>query len=142
MFFVDSKKQLKSFSPDHHTNTKVVMACAWHANHPRKRTMEDAHGLQLNFPVLDDHDTRYSFMAVYDGHGGAQAAKFAKDQLPGVLKANLQLLPTDPMRALRNACIEIDDKLISGTGETGSSAACGTTAAICLIDWDQGKVPI
>ncbi|XP_077284941.1 putative protein phosphatase CG10417 isoform X2 [Arctopsyche grandis] len=66
---------------------------------------EDAHNVILDF------DTDSSLFAVYDGHGGAEVAKYCSQKLPQFIKYTEAYKKGDYAQALENAFLDIDDTL-------------------------------
>ncbi|WFD43199.1 protein-serine/threonine phosphatase [Malassezia psittaci] len=79
-------------------------------------SMEDAHAAILNLP--DDAnvtpDQRVSFFAVYDGHGGANVARYAGRTLHGRLAELSEFQQRDWEAALRRAFLKTDEDLRVG----------------------------
>ena len=74
--------------------------------------MEDAHTTILQ--LEPDTERHISFFAVYDGHGGSFAAKYAGAKLWENLKNIPEFLNGDFKEALTKAFIETDAKLRAG----------------------------
>lgn len=58
-----------------------------------------------------DYDKNVSLFAVYDGHGGAEVAQYAADELPNMVK-NKFYESGDYEKALINAYLDFDNSLI------------------------------
>lgn len=68
---------------------------------------EDAHVAVLN---LDGHPDR-AFFGIFDGHGGAQVAKFCAKHMPELFLSSEEYKRGDIESALVSAYLGIDDKL-------------------------------
>lgn len=68
---------------------------------------EDAHVARLN---LDGHPDR-AFFGIFDGHGGAQVAKFCAKYMPDLFLSSEEYKRGDIKAALVAAYLGIDDKL-------------------------------
>eukprot|EP00052_Salpingoeca_macrocollata_P011099 m.85482 g.85482 ORF g.85482 m.85482 type:complete len:401 (-) comp17882_c0_seq3:38-1240(-) len=76
----------------------------------------------LGIPAAENH----GFFAVLDGHGGADAVRYAEAQVPGRLLLHEQLF-SSPVRALREAIAAVDK------GYLDTKGASGTTVAALLL---------
>ncbi|BFZ16813.1 hypothetical protein BsWGS_19852 [Bradybaena similaris] len=72
-------------------------------------TQEDAH----NCIPLFDEKTKTSFFAVYDGHGGAEVAKYCEKHFPEFVKTLMDKKgdTEDPASFIKNAFLEFDETL-------------------------------
>lgn len=70
---------------------------------------EDAHVAQLNFDGKED----VAFFGVFDGHGGAQVAKFCAMNMPDELLQSPKYKEGDIGEALKQAYLGIDERLRS-----------------------------
>jgi Protein phosphatase 2C len=68
---------------------------------------EDAHVAALNFDGRED----VAFFGVYDGHGGAQVAKFCAMHMPDELLRNAKYKQGDIAGALKGTYLAIDERL-------------------------------
>ncbi|CAN8002145.1 unnamed protein product, partial [Ixodes hexagonus] len=75
-----------------------------------RMTQEDAHNTILNY----DKDT--SFFAVYDGHGGAEVAKYCALRLPDFIKSLKSYSDGQLTDALRDGFLQFDATLITPDG--------------------------
>jgi len=97
-------------------------------------TMEDAF-VATSFGVQGNWDNT-SLFGVFDGHGGAQVAKFCAVRLPQILQQGDASRATT---ALRNSFLQLDEKL-ADLGESMSVSApghpdnVGCTAVVSLIN--------
>lgn len=95
-------------------------------------SMEDEH------LVTELGTNKAPLFAIFDGHGGASCAQYAKQQLPLVLEKELSTCKTNSdleiYNALRRTCIEIDRAWTAlPVQHTVKRDPSGTTAAICLL---------
>jgi protein phosphatase PTC1 len=98
-------------------------------NPAHRRTMEDAHVVKV--PYMNDPTA--GFFAVFDGHGGKEAAEEAASQLHVVLEA--EIMAKKPMKAcFENAYAKVDEGLKPIASDRGS------TAVTCMIR-KEGMVP-
>lgn len=72
-----------------------------------------------------------SFYAIYDGHGGVEAAEFLGQVLFEEILANVIEMPTDVELAIRKAFVDMDALLVGKLGSEGLSI--GSTAVVVLI---------
>lgn len=95
-------------------------------------TQEDAHN------CLPDYDDNTSFFAVYDGHGGAEVAKYCSLHLPDFLSSLPQYKENNIAQSLEDAFIEFDSlltkpeviselKQLSGSSDASDSEEDDTT---------------
>lgn len=70
---------------------------------------EDAHNAILDF----DPETKTSFFAVYDGHGGAEVAVYCSKYLPEMLKSLPEYKSGDLVEALKTVFLKFDESLLS-----------------------------
>lgn len=68
---------------------------------------EDAHNAILNF------DSKTSFFAVYDGHGGQEVAAYCAKYLPNFLKSIEDYKNDDIEEALKKLFLKFDESLLS-----------------------------
>src|SRR3989338_4971199 len=90
----------------------------------RRSCMEDAHLEIMNllsvYPSVPppSADTALSLFAVFDGHGGAGAAEYARAQLPLILtRATPQELLADPEKLLNATIQELESKFLAVASE-------------------------
>ena len=100
-----------------------------------RRSMEDAHTVKV--PFMGEEST--GFFAVYDGHGGSEAALLASKNLHELLASAIKKKDVDPTCTMRE-CFEaayagMDElvKLLPGDP--------GTTAVTCLLRQEEGGAP-
>ena len=59
----------------------------------------------------------HSLFAVFDGHGGAEVAKFCEKYIVSELKADKDFQIRNYEQALKNVFLRIDKKLLSDSGK-------------------------
>lgn len=92
-----------------------------------RKSMEDTHVIQV--PFMDDSS---GFFAVYDGHGGKEAADLAKEELHKFLE--VELAKQGSVKAsFVSAYEKMDDRL------KFDALYMGATAVTCLIRQEAGK---
>uniref|UniRef100_A0A0V0J959 protein-serine/threonine phosphatase n=1 Tax=Schistocephalus solidus TaxID=70667 RepID=A0A0V0J959_SCHSO len=76
-----------------------------------RRFQEDAHNCLLDF----DPKRKAAYFAVYDGHGGAEVAKYCAAHLPDFLREQPAYTeePVNPTAVLKNAFVDFDCTLVS-----------------------------
>lgn len=89
--------------------------------------MEDSHTHILSLP--DDEEA--AFFAVYDGHGGANVAQYAGQNLHKLIVNRPEYKDNDIKTAIKMAFLEIDDAMLAD--ESMQDQMAGSTAVICLI---------
>jgi len=110
-----------------YTSIKDFGVCA-DQNWKYRRRMEDAHFMTDKF----NGDDTQGFFAVYDGHGGKEAAVYASENLHNVLAQNLAGVdmknPEKVLEIMRKTFLEVDDKL-----KTAVPSHHGCTAVVTLV---------
>ena len=84
------------------------MLCGANAMQGWRLSQEDAHNVLLSF----DGDARKALFAVYDGHGGAEVAKYCADKFPDFLRNHPKFLEKDYLNCLVPAFLEFDGTLV------------------------------
>ncbi|BHF82896.1 Protein phosphatase 1G [Sparganum proliferum] len=76
-----------------------------------RRFQEDAHNCLLDF----DPKRKAAYFAVYDGHGGAEVAKYCAANLPDFVREQSAYIeePVNPSTLLKNAFVDFDSTLVS-----------------------------
>ncbi|RLU22632.1 hypothetical protein DMN91_004910 [Ooceraea biroi] len=96
-----------------------------------RRKMEDRHvvlhDLHTIFNIQDD--TLANYYAVFDGHGGQDAAAYCATHLHQYLVESVHY-PTDPERALRDAFVTTDEQFIA---KSSTQKLNGGTTAVCAL---------
>mmetsp|Transcript_30556 Transcript_30556/g.58856 ORF Transcript_30556/g.58856 Transcript_30556/m.58856 type:complete len:299 (+) Transcript_30556:504-1400(+) len=115
-----------------------AVGVAENANLRHRARMEDRHVVKN--PLVEG-STESSFIAVYDGHGGREAADFAAETLHKNLMSELQLNPTGGAagaggpQALDTAFLTTDSQMKLCVPQN-----CGTTAVAALLARKEGDV--
>ncbi|KAH0950289.1 hypothetical protein HN011_010658, partial [Eciton burchellii] len=96
-----------------------------------RRKMEDRHvvlhDLHTIFNIQDD--TTASYYAVFDGHGGQDAAAYCATHLHQYLVESVHY-PTDPERALCDAFMTTDEQFLA---KSSTQKLNGGTTAVCAL---------
>lgn len=118
-----------------------------HSIQNQRKEMEDAHcavlgreGRPHSRGSGEEGDAAlgsFSFFAIFDGHGGARAAEFAREQLLSLLAAESAALAADPAAALSRAFEQTEERWVQLARE--ESLMDGTTAAVVLVDRSTGR---
>ncbi|KAI8095383.1 phosphatase 2C-domain-containing protein [Thamnidium elegans] len=93
-------------------------------------TMEDAHT-----HILQYKDTGAAFFAVFDGHGGANVAKYSSEKLPENVIDSADFKKGDFESSLRKGFLKIDSDLREDP--TYANEASGCTAIVALLTKDN-----
>lgn len=120
-----SKLKLKDFQQPIHVNI--------HSVKNKRRKMEDRHVCYEDINTLFDIDNvshGQSLFAVFDGHGGTEAAFYTSSQLICELKSCPNMI-TEPGDALKKAVIEVDAKFVEKAKTDKIRSGC--TAVMVLI---------
>jgi len=116
-----------------YTSIKDFGVCA-DQNWKYRRRMEDAHQMVDKFNGVDTQ----GFFAVYDGHGGKEAATYAAENLHTVLAQNLtgvDMTDVDKvLQIMRKTFLEVDEKL-----KTAVPSHHGCTAVVVLVTGSGDK---
>ncbi|KAG9394078.1 Serine/threonine phosphatase, family [Carpediemonas membranifera] len=95
-----------------------------------RESNEDAHQLcDLNMYLPSSYEGKYSFLGIFDGHGGDEASRFAAASLPKMLAKNKNL-EVNPTKALELA-FQYTDR--SFAREHYHNSFAGSTAIVSLL---------
>mmetsp|Transcript_48287 Transcript_48287/g.98602 ORF Transcript_48287/g.98602 Transcript_48287/m.98602 type:complete len:258 (-) Transcript_48287:113-886(-) len=94
-----------------------------------RKSMEDSHVIQAPFMK----DPSAGFFAVYDGHGGKEAAEMASSELHKFLAMELEGNKQSVQQSFVEAYARMDDRL------KFDALYMGATAVTCLIRTEEGK---
>jgi len=94
----------------------------------------------------DEKDLEYAFFGIFDGHGGREAAQFAKDNLMEHITKNSKFWSDDDqtvLKAIREGFLETQKAMWADLPNwrktaSGLPSTAGTTASICFIK--RGKL--
>lgn len=95
----------------------------------------DHHGAEKMPEQLREVSTglgRFSYFAVFDGHGGTQAAEFCGERLCQIIASDAHGLGADPEVALRQAILKVEEEWSAKA--RAEELFDGTTAAVALVD--------
>ncbi|TFY60500.1 hypothetical protein EVJ58_g5120 [Rhodofomes roseus] len=94
--------------------------------------MEDAHTIALNLDESGDDSN--TFFAVYDGHGGGAAAKYAGENVHKKLASDDAYQRKDYRAALKNAFLGTDDDMRNAPEMRRDGSGCTAVAALVTKD--------
>lgn len=125
-------------------NCIIPFRTGWAAAQGLRPTMEDEHVVLQEFRALDGADndipdTSYAYFAVFDGHGGAEAAVWAAKHMHVNLARNMGHCGrgrANLKRALTRAFLQTDDSFLHqpACGAASRTAACsGSTAIVAVL---------
>ncbi|KAJ3389377.1 Protein phosphatase 2C 2 [Entophlyctis sp. JEL0112] len=123
---------------DKHTTSEADDRLAYAASSMQgwRITMEDAHTTLLRLdPSIPSTKTRYSFFAVYDGHGGTAVAKYAGNHLHRKITQDPAFAKKDYNTAIKNGFLQTDVDLKISPEYLADPAGC--TAVTILITDDM-----
>lgn len=98
-------------------------------------TMEDQSIVWEGFHVEGSTHGPLSLYGIFDGHGGAMAARFVKDNIQRVLTDQLTQ-HAELGEAMRNCYLRLDDEFLKSTGRDSS----GTTAVCALVQHNTNRL--
>lgn len=129
----------EKISEDGQNERVIYGACSmqgWRVN------MEDSHLAQLNF-----NDKNHCLFAVFDGHGGAEVAKFCSKYFVSCLVKNQNYISENYKKALEETFILMDQMLLGDKDNSllkefkvqaeGGISLAGCTANVCLVTEKQ-----
>ena len=98
-----------------------------------RRNMEDDH---IAIPELGKAPSgeTLGLFAVFDGHGGAEVAKFASKHMPDILRLSQELLNGDYRKALVSSFQAIDDRLETPYGQLELKVLLGQASTSELLN--------
>ncbi|XP_067295567.1 protein phosphatase 1F [Pseudorasbora parva] len=122
--------------PSPGSSSSRTHSCSVHAIRNTRRKMEDRHMILKEFNQLlglkDDVDREY--YAVFDGHGGVDAATYAATHLHIILSQQ-EVLKTDPATAFKSSFTQIDDMFKSKANR--ERLRSGSTGVAVLLTSDR-----
>jgi len=102
-------------------------------------TMEDAHVAMGSLSEGKDSWADTGLFAVFDGHGGEEAAKFCAKRLPKAIRRGGAA--SNAPAALHSSFVSLDEKMENVAEKIANNQRCfgtiGCTAVACLIDHDS-----
>ncbi|XP_044597957.1 uncharacterized protein DDB_G0292186, partial [Cotesia glomerata] len=126
---------------------KVNLRVTGHCNQGGRKYMEDMFSVAYQ-QTSDDKDLEYAFFGIFDGHGGGEAAKFAKDHLMDIIVKQKNFWSDkdeDVLRAIRDGYVNTHYAMWRELDKwprtaSGLPSTAGTTASIAFIR--KGKIYI
>jgi len=123
----------------------VNLRVTGHCNQGGRKYMEDIFSVAYQ-QTDDEKDLEYAFFGIFDGHGGREAAQFAKENLMEYITKNSKFWSDDDdqvLRAIREGFIETQKAMWADLPKwrktaSGLPSTAGTTASICFIK--RGKL--
>lgn len=116
-----------------------------HCNQGGRKYMEDVFSVAYQ-QTEDEKDLEYAFFGIFDGHGGREAALFAKENLMDSITKQKSFWSDDDdsvLRAIREGFLSTQTAMWSDQPNwrrtaTGLPSTAGTTASVCFIK--RGKI--
>lgn len=93
--------------------------------------MEDAHSHVLDY----GDDENAAFCAVFDGHGGSKAAKYACEHMSRMVLETPAYQVGNIRKAIHDTVLKVDNQLIED--DPMAYENCGTTAIIIIVKGDR-----
>ncbi|KOC67875.1 Protein phosphatase 1D [Habropoda laboriosa] len=126
---------------------KVNLRVTGHCNQGGRKYMEDMFSVAFQ-STSDDKDLEYAFFGIFDGHGGGEAATFAKEHLMNVIVKQKNFWSDrdeDVLRAIRDGYVNTHYAMWRELEKwprtaSGLPSTAGTTASIAFIR--KGKIYI
>ncbi|XP_043289773.1 flocculation protein FLO11 [Venturia canescens] len=126
---------------------KVNLRVTGHCNQGGRKYMEDMFSVAYQ-QTSDDKDLEYAFFGIFDGHGGGEAATFAKEHLMDIIVKQRNFWSDkdeDVLRAIKDGYINTHYAMWREldkwpTTASGLPSTAGTTASIAFIR--KGKIYI
>ncbi|XP_078044193.1 protein phosphatase 2C [Augochlora pura] len=125
----------------------VNLRVTGHCNQGGRKYMEDMFSVAFQ-STPDDKDLEYAFFGIFDGHGGGEAASFAKEHLMNVIVKQKNFWSDrdeDVLRAIRDGYVSTHYAMWRELDKwprtaSGLPSTAGTTASIAFIR--KGKIYI
>jgi protein phosphatase 1D len=123
----------------------VNLRVTGHCNQGGRKYMEDVFSVAYQ-QTDDEKDLEYAFFGIFDGHGGKEAALFAKEHLMDTITKNKGFWSDDDdvvLRAIREGFLTVQQNMWKDLPNwrptaSGLPSTAGTTASICFIK--RGKL--
>lgn len=106
----------------------------------RRRVMEDAIKVILDFVTAEKQPCGYDFFAVYDGHGGMTVANACRDRMHLLLAEEVKEEcrvnhGLDWCKAMCSSFMKMDRE--TGIGDDGDGNTVGSTAAVVVVGKEE-----
>ncbi|XP_031626326.1 uncharacterized protein LOC116342744 isoform X2 [Contarinia nasturtii] len=126
----------------------VNLRVTGHCSQGGRKYMEDFFSVAYQQGLADERDFEYAFIGIYDGHGGAEAATFAKEHLINMIVNQKAFWSDDDrevLRAIREGYINTHYQMWKEQEKwpktaSGLPSTAGTTASVAFIR--HGKIYI
>jgi len=124
----------------------VNLRVTGHCNQGGRKYMEDVFSVAYQ-QTEDEKDLEYAFFGIFDGHGGREAALFAKEHLMDAITKNKGFWSENDdqavLRAIREGFLSVQQEMVKDRPNwrptaSGLASTAGTTASICFIK--RGKI--
>lgn len=102
----------------------VNLRVTGHRSQGGRKYMEDFLSVAYQQSTENEKDLEYAFFGIYDGHGGSEAATFAKEHLINWIVNQKQFWSEnddDILRAIREGYIATHYAMLGEQGKTGFS---------------------
>ncbi len=125
----------------------VNLRVTGHCNQGDRKYMEDVFSVAYQ-QTEDEKDLEYAFFGIFDGHGGKEAAIFAKEHLMDAITTQKGFWTDDDeqvLRSIREGFLSTQQAMWRDQHNwrptnSGLPSTAGTTASVCFIK--KGKIYI
>ena len=134
-------KTVAEMSPSIGVNLRVT----GHCNQGGRKYMEDVFSVAYQ-QTEDEKDLEFAFFGIFDGHGGREAALFAKEHLMDAITKQKNFWSMDDslvLKSIREGFLTTQQAMLADRPNwrptaSGLPSTAGTTASICFIK--RGKL--
>lgn len=113
----------------------VNLRVTGHCNQGGRKYMEDMFSVAFQ-STPDDKDLEYAFFGIFDGHGGGEAATFAKEHLMNVIVKQKNFWSDrdeDVLRAIKDGYVNTHYAMWRELGRNLISAICSVISTTSLV---------